>query len=211
MKFLLFGLAVLVAALSVANSQSIVETLIARAQAIITRARADEARFHLNGRGHLVGELNREIHLIEQLERELRAHPAGHVLSEEERHRVEERLLRHENTLIEEVRRIEAYNANLYGDRMHYLQMAEALLARAKRDLARQHAGGRGHLVAEIEHEVTLIEGLVNELRAHPSNALEVAHARQIEQRLGQHEQRLAAELRRIEGGVAPVAPTSGV
>ena len=165
----------------------------------------------MNGRGHLVGELNREIHLIEQLERELRAHPAGHVLTEEEIHRVEERLLRHENNLLEEVRRIEAFNGAVSRERQHYLRLAEALLTRAKNDLARQHAGGRGHLVAEIEHEIVRIEELVNELRAHPSNTLEEAHARQIEQRLGQHEQRLAAELRRIEGGAPVVRREGGV
>ncbi len=55
-------------------------------------------------------------------------------------------------------------------------------------------------MVQEIEHEIVRIEELVHELRIHPSSTLESAHAQQIEQRLAEHEKRLAEELRRIEG-----------
>jgi len=65
--------------------------------------------------------------------------------------------------------------------------------------LERLRASGRGHLVQEIEHEIVRIEELVHELRIHPSSTLESAHAQQIEQRLAEHEKRLAEELKRIE------------
>ncbi len=55
-------------------------------------------------------------------------------------------------------------------------------------------------MVQEIEHEIVRIEELVHELRIHPSSTLEGAHGQQIEQRLAEHERRLAEELRRIEG-----------
>jgi len=65
--------------------------------------------------------------------------------------------------------------------------------------LERLRASGRGHLVQEIEHEIVRIEELVHELRSHPSSTLEGAHGQQIEQRLAEHEKRLAEELKRIE------------
>jgi hypothetical protein len=62
------------------------------------------------------------------------------------------------------------------------------------------HSLGKGRLTLEIEHEIRLIEELVHELRSHPSSTLEGQHGQQIEQRLAEHERRLAEELRRIEG-----------
>jgi DNA gyrase/topoisomerase IV subunit A len=163
-------------------------------------ARAELNRLHGLGRGHLVQELEREIRLVERLERELKSHPVGTQLEQTRVHQIEEQLLQHENNLAEHVRRIEAIDDTLPHERTVLLQRAEELLNRAKADLQRHRDGGRGHLVAEIEHEVTRIEELVNELRAHPNAQVEAAHARQIQQRLVEHERRLAQELRRIEG-----------
>jgi transposase len=68
--------------------------------------------------------------------------------------------------------------------------------------LERLHNSGRGHLVQEIEYEIGRIEELVHELRSHPSSTLEGEHGHRIEQRLAEHERRLAEELQRIESHV---------
>ncbi len=54
-------------------------------------------------------------------------------------------------------------------------------------------------MTQEIEHEIGRIEELVHELRSHPSSHVDREHELRIEQRLAEHEKRLAEELRRIE------------
>ncbi len=68
--------------------------------------------------------------------------------------------------------------------------------------MERLHNSGRGHLTQEIEHEIGRIEELVHELRSHPSSHVDREHELRIEQRLAEHEKRLAEELRRIESHV---------
>ncbi len=94
---------------SVAESQQLAETLVARAEGIVRRAKAELARFHGAGRGHLVAELEHEIARVEQLEKELKTLPHGTILELSHIHRVEEQLLQHENRLAEEVARIDAH------------------------------------------------------------------------------------------------------
>ncbi len=95
---------------SVAESQQLAETLAKRAEGIVTRAKAELARFHGAGRGHLVAELENQIRKVEQLEKELKALPHGTILEWQHIHQVEEQLLHHENTLAEEVARIDAHS-----------------------------------------------------------------------------------------------------
>jgi sensor domain CHASE-containing protein len=200
MKFLIYGLVVLAATVYVAESQHLAETLIRRAEEIVHRAEADLLRHHGEGRQHLTVELEREIQLVRHLVSELRALPEGHHLEQHHFLELEERLLHHENRLAEELARIEGHNDNAPHERHVLEERAHALLQRAEHDIARIHGEGRGHLVQEIQHEVERIRELVHELRAHPSTHLDAEHARQIEQRLAEHERRLAEELRRIEG-----------
>ncbi len=95
---------------SVAESQQLAETLVARAEGIVRRAKAELARFHGAGRGHLVAELEHEIARVEQLEKELKAMPHGTILEMHQIHQIEEQLLQHENRLAEEVARIDAHS-----------------------------------------------------------------------------------------------------
>jgi TolA-binding protein len=81
-----------------------------RAEEIVKRAKAELARFHGEGRGHLVAELEHEITRVEQLEKELKALPHGTILELSHIHQVEEQLLQHENRLAEEVARIGAHS-----------------------------------------------------------------------------------------------------
>jgi hypothetical protein len=86
------------------------ETLLKRAEGIVERAKAEVHRLHGVGRGHLVAQLEHEIRLIEELARELRMIPHDTVMELHHIHQIEERLLAHENRVIEEVIRIEAHN-----------------------------------------------------------------------------------------------------
>jgi hypothetical protein len=86
------------------------ETLVRRAEGIIERAKEELHRLHGVGRGHLVAELEHEIRLVEELAKELRIIPHDTVMELHHIHQIEERLLQHENRLIEEVIRIEAHN-----------------------------------------------------------------------------------------------------
>ncbi len=95
---------------SVAESQQLAETLVARAEGIVRRAKAELARFHGAGRGHLAAELEHEITRVEQLEKELKAMPHGTLLEMHQIHQIEEQLLQHENRLAEEVARIDAHS-----------------------------------------------------------------------------------------------------
>jgi hypothetical protein len=77
---------------------------------------------------------------------------------------------------------------------------AEAIVKRAKADLERFHASGRSHLVAELEHEIARVEELEKELKALPHGTiLELHRIHEVEQRLLEHENRLAEEVARIE------------
>jgi hypothetical protein len=84
--------------------------LIKRAEEIVKRAKEDLERFNSTGKGHLVTALEREIQMVENIEKDLKALPQGTTLELQHIHQIEERLLRHENTLSEEVARIEAHN-----------------------------------------------------------------------------------------------------
>ena len=113
--------------------------------------------------------------------------------------------------MIEHVRRIEAFNRHSSHERQHYLQRAEALLERAK-TICRDNTPEEEVIWSPKSNTRSpVLRNWFNELRAHPSNTLEAAHARQIEQRLVEHERRLAAELRRIEGGAPVVRREGGV
>ncbi len=77
---------------------------------------------------------------------------------------------------------------------------AEAIVKRAKADLERFHGSGRGHLVAELEHEIARVEELEKELKALPHGTiLELHRIHEVEQRLLEHENRLAEEVARID------------
>lgn len=190
---------------TVADSQSINEVLIERATGIVQRAKADVERLHFEGKGHLVADLEKEIQLVEKLAEDLKDHPVlgPNVLQQHEVHQIAQQLLLHENNILEQVHRIELNNGRVSLDRQHFLERAEALLARAFSDLEQHRAAGRGHLVAEIEHEVTQIEVLVYELREHPSNILESNYASGLELRLTEHERLLYDALRRIEESIS--------
>jgi hypothetical protein len=86
------------------------ETLIGRAERIVERAKVELHRLHGIGRGHLVTELEHEIRRVEELANELRMIPHNTPMEMQHIHQIEERLLQHENRLIEEVARIEAHN-----------------------------------------------------------------------------------------------------
>jgi hypothetical protein len=95
---------------SVAESQQLAETLAKRAEGIVTRAKADLARFQGAGRGHLVAEIENQIRQVEELEKELKALPHGTILDMHHIHQIEEQLLHSENILAEEVVRIDAHS-----------------------------------------------------------------------------------------------------
>ena len=182
------------------ESQGLASALAERAEALVHRAKADLERLHGQGRQHLTVEIEHEIHLIEQLVKQLRAHPEGHQFNVEEHFRIEEQLLHHENRLAEELRRIENHNDALSRNLHALIERAHQLEQRAKADLAKLHGSGRGHLAAEVEREVKVIEQLLHELRTHPHSQVESQQAIAFERRLAEHERRLAAELRRLEG-----------
>jgi hypothetical protein len=96
----------------VADSQHISETLLRRAEGIIERAKEELHRLHGIGRGHLVTELEYEIQKVEELAAELRTIPHDSIMDLHHIHLIEEALLKHENRLSEEVRRINAYDEN---------------------------------------------------------------------------------------------------
>jgi hypothetical protein len=134
------------------------------------------------------------------LEKELKALSPEHYSDHNLVFELEERLLHHENKLAKELARIESHNENNgQYDRHQLEERALVLIQRAKDELERIHREGRGHLVQEIEYEIGLIEDFVEELRVHPSSHFEAEHGRQIEQRLAEHERRLAEALKRIK------------
>ncbi len=95
---------------SVVESQNFAETLLRRAEAIVERAKEELHRLHSVGRGHLVAELEHEINVVEEIARGLRMIPSDAIMELHHIHEVEERLLKHENRLIEELIRIEAHD-----------------------------------------------------------------------------------------------------
>jgi len=173
--------------------------LVKRAEELVRRAEEDLNRHHNEGRGHLTLGLERLIQLVRHLAGELKAIPEGHSFEAQHFFELEELLLHYENVLAEELALIEGHNDNVPHERHVLEERAHALIQRAEHDIQRIRGQGRGHLVQEIEHEVERIRELLHELRTHPSSHLEAEHARQIEQRLAEHERRLAQELRRIE------------
>ena len=103
-KFLIFKIA--------AESQSLGETLVKRAEEILKRAKADLERLHSAGRGELVAEIQHQIKIVEELENWMKTLPRETILELHVFHQTEEKLLEHENKLAEEVKRLEDYNQN---------------------------------------------------------------------------------------------------
>ncbi len=184
---------------SVANSQNIAQSLISRGEHILERAITELHRLHSEGKGHLVIEFEREIKQVEHLVNELKTISEGHQWEQQLIHQIEERLLQHENRLAEELVRIASHNDHEPQELHSLIAKAEDLLRRAKHDLEHLYGTGRGHLIHEIQHQTDRIEELVHELRSHPSSHLEAGHAKEILQRLAEHERRLAEELRLVE------------
>jgi hypothetical protein len=103
-KFLIFKI--------VAESQSLGETLVRRAEEILKRAKGDLERLHGTGRGEQVSEIQHQIKIVEELENWMKTLPRETILELHEFHQIEEKLLEHENKLAEEVKRLEDYYQN---------------------------------------------------------------------------------------------------
>ncbi len=80
------------------------------------------------------------------------------------------------------------------------VKRAEEILKRAKADLERLHSAGRGDLVAEIQHQIKIVEELENWMKTLPRETILELHVfHQTEEKLLEHENKLAEEVKRLE------------
>ena len=90
-----------------AESQYLPEVLIHRARDLIQRGEYVVHHHHQYGHQHLTKEVEHEVERIRELVKELEALDNSRHLDREHVHKVEERLLHHENKLSEEIVKLE--------------------------------------------------------------------------------------------------------
>ena len=118
----------------VVESQHLPEVLLFRARELIMRAVYDLHQHHQHGRSHLTRELEQELDSVYDLEKELQAMEQSRHLEMEEVHKIEERLLRHENRLLE---------LSLAVERNHNHELEEGRKAMENRNREGHREGGQ--------------------------------------------------------------------
>jgi len=178
-------------------------SLLARAQALETRATTEIAALTAANRTSAAAGLQRQERELEALVAEITALPA--TAPEAELRRLETRLAELEALVAAELRALGVSGRfrRQAVTRESLIARGDALVARARTDVTALRTAGRTAEATRLEQELRVIETLVTDLRNLRTTALTEAELRVLENALNEAENRFEAELTRIEASSA--------